>query len=244
MSDYKSYANATGMGGGGYMQGGASEGDMSSAPGPKKTQHSLRPVTIKQLLKVSETHADGDFKLDGQDLSQIKLVAAVRNVSKQTTLTTFKLEDGTGTIDAKLFSSADEADIEPLAQIVDGVYVRVIGQLKSYRERNYFINLFNSQSIQVVRDPNEITTHNLEVIYAHVATTRPKMHAGQQDVSMSQAEPYKAPQVPSGAAMTDDFISNKALDILIECPDRKIGYHKNEILKLLGGIPGGQERLE
>ncbi|KAF9160325.1 replication factor A protein 2 [Actinomortierella ambigua] len=242
MSDYKSYANATGMGGAGYVQGGLSQGDASSSSAPKRTQHTLRPVTIKQLLKVSETHADGDFKLDGQDLSQVKLIAAVRNVNKQTTLTTYKLEDGTGTIDAKLFATED-ADAESLAQIVDGVYVRVIGQLKSFRERNYFLNLFNYQSIQVVKDPNEITTHNLEVIHAHASSTRSKMHTGQQDVSMTPAAPYQASGF-AGAAQTDDFISNKAVELLTECPDRKVGYHRHELFRRIGEIQGGQARFE
>ncbi|KAG0240837.1 replication factor A protein 2 [Actinomortierella wolfii] len=246
MSGFKPYANATGMGGGGgYVQGGMSEGDTSSSFAPKKTQHTLRPVTIKQLLRVSETHADGDFKLDGQELSQVKIVAAVRSVTRQTTITTFKLEDGTGTIDAKLFSNADEGEVEPMSQIVEGVYVRVIGQLKSYREKNYFLNLFNHQSIQIVTDPNEITTHNLEVIYAHVAATRNKMHTAQHDVAMTQAAPYHAPapMVSGGASQTTDAISNRILELLSECPDRKIGYHRNEIMAKLGVIQGGQTRL-
>lgn len=48
-----------------------------------------------------ELHPGGEVTLDGSDLSKVSFVGQIRDISKQTTNTTFERDDGTGTVDAK-----------------------------------------------------------------------------------------------------------------------------------------------
>jgi replication factor A2 len=68
-------------------------------------------VTIKQVLAATQTQADGDFKIDGQDIGQITLVAVIRNINPSATQNIYMIEDGTGVIDAKKFPS-DHDDVD------------------------------------------------------------------------------------------------------------------------------------
>lgn len=64
-------------------------------------------MTILQLLEAEEVHPKGETRLDDNELTKISLVAQVQNITRLTTNTTYKLDDGTGTIEAKEWNEAD-----------------------------------------------------------------------------------------------------------------------------------------
>ncbi|KAG0308421.1 replication factor A protein 2 [Dissophora globulifera] len=164
------YNNRSSFGNASQGQGFVQDSFSSDAGAPKKiTNHSLRPVTIKQLQNAVQTQADGDFRIDGQDLHQFTFIAAVRGVNRQSTHHTFSVEDGTGVIDARRYPSEEE----DLSAIIEGSYVRVVGLLKNMNDR-FMVAV---HGIRPILDMNELTYHNLEVIYAHVSLTRSK-HGG------------------------------------------------------------------
>mmetsp|Transcript_7611 Transcript_7611/g.20788 ORF Transcript_7611/g.20788 Transcript_7611/m.20788 type:complete len:186 (+) Transcript_7611:599-1156(+) len=56
----------------------------------------------------------------------------------------------------------------PLASCREGVYVRVIGQLRSFNNSKN-LTAFN---VRPLLDPNELTFHMLETLHVHIAQTR------------------------------------------------------------------------
>ncbi|GJJ72884.1 replication factor A2 [Entomortierella parvispora] len=169
MSNFRPYSNA-GQGTG-YMQ--DSFGADSAAPMKRANNHSLRPVTIKQLLSVGQTQSDGDMTLDGRDLGQVVFIAVVRLISAQSTHTTYTVEDGTGQIELKKFASDDEDAVEQ-SSIIQGSYVKVVGNLKEFQQR-FSITV---HVIRPIQDMNELTYHNLEVMLVHASLTRSKIGSG------------------------------------------------------------------
>ena len=115
-------------------------------------QNTVRPVTIKQILGAREPSPDDGTTIDGKPVGRIKFVGVVRNRVKESTAITYRIEDGTGTVDIKKYITRpdiqDDADgdaymdddqqqqqqqqqQDPSENIPNGSYVAVIGQLRN-----------------------------------------------------------------------------------------------------------------
>ncbi|EOA82000.1 uncharacterized protein SETTUDRAFT_97377, partial [Exserohilum turcica Et28A] len=166
-----------GAGGGGFIPG---EGGSTQSPGGRRdhAQDSLRPVTIKQILDAQgEAGSNDTFKIDGTAISQITLVGQIRNISNQTTNTTYRLDDGTGSIEVKQWVDTDAAEqTNPTkAKLVEGAYCRAWGKLKSFNDRKSV----GATVIRPIEDMNEISFHMLEATAVHLYFTRgPPNQAG------------------------------------------------------------------
>ncbi|KAI1274172.1 replication protein A, subunit RPA32 [Xylaria sp. FL0933] len=163
-----SYGAAGGDDGGGFMWG--SQGGSQSAVKPINDE-SLRPVTIKQIIDAEPSYAgDASFRIDGLDVKQVTIVGMVRVINQQTTNITYRIDDGTGVIEVKLWLDADKQQ-DPstsAASFVEGDYVRVWGRLKSFSNKRHI----GAHVIKPVRDFNEVNYHLLEVTYVHLFFTR------------------------------------------------------------------------
>ncbi|KAH4002190.1 hypothetical protein HBI56_143250 [Parastagonospora nodorum] len=168
-TSYTSYGAGGGAGGGGFIPGDGSQ----QSPGGRRehTQDSLRPVTIKQLLDAQlEAGSNDTFKIDGSPVSQLTFVGQIRNISTQTTNTTYRLDDGTGSIEVKQWVDSDTVDqTNPTkAKLVEGAYCRAWGKLKSFNDRRSV----GAQIIRPVEDMNEVSYHLLEATSVHLFFTR------------------------------------------------------------------------
>ncbi|KAL5120305.1 Replication factor A protein 2 [Pleosporales sp. CAS-2024a] len=168
-TSYTSYGAGGGAGGGGFIPG---EGSQQSPGGRREqNQDTLRPVTIKQLLDAQiEPSSNDAFKIDGATVSQLTFVGQIRNISTQTTNTTYRLDDGTGSIEVKQWVDSDNAD-QPnpsKARLVEGAYCRAWGKLKSFNDRRSV----GAQIIRPVEDMNEVSYHLLEATAVHLYFTR------------------------------------------------------------------------
>ncbi|KAF8535931.1 hypothetical protein BDD12DRAFT_936403 [Trichophaea hybrida] len=124
--------------------------------------NSLRPVTIKQILEATQDIHD-TFLIDGAEVSQITFVGRVRSVAEQPTHITYVLDDGTGILDVKQWVDADSSNEDGAAQQLNGKYVRVLGQLKSYSKRHV-----GSHMIRLITDFNEVQYHLIEATAVHL----------------------------------------------------------------------------
>ncbi|KAG0337214.1 replication factor A protein 2 [Podila horticola] len=236
LAAYQNYSNA----GQGYVQEAFSS---DNAGGPKKqTNHTLRPVTIKQLLNAQQTQADGDFRIDNVTLGQVTLIGCIRNVNRQSTQHTFQIEDGTGTIDAKRFPSEDEDPAETSAVDV-GTYVRVVGVLKQFGAK--FV--INTYAIRPIENKDELTYHLLEAIYVHVSSTKskPSGFSGNMNMntgmSMSSSGQYNAHGAHHNSGATSgNVMENKILEAIRSHPGHLQGVHRNEIIRLVAPTPADQ----
>lgn len=136
----------------------------------------MRSVTLLQVLEVEETHPGGEIKLDDSELSRMCFIGQIRNISKQTTNTTFKMDDGTGTVEAKNWSDTeapthdDEGNPLPSSRVPleVGQWAKAYGTIKFLNNRRYiYISM-----IRAIKDKNEINHHLLEATYMHLYFTR------------------------------------------------------------------------
>jgi hypothetical protein len=133
---------------------------------------SLRPVTIKQLVDLEEAYPGADFSIDGHPITQVTIVGQVRQVNPQSTNITYRLDDGTGTIDVKKWVDADkQEDLEPKYQLDQ--HVRVWGRLKSFSGKRHV----GAHFIRAVDDFNEVNYHMLEAAYVHLYLTKGELGA-------------------------------------------------------------------
>lgn len=66
-----------------------------------RDRQSLIPVSVKQVITCSQD--EDTIRIDGAELNLIKLMGMVDNITDHETNSTFKLSDGSGTIDCKQF---------------------------------------------------------------------------------------------------------------------------------------------
>ncbi|KFY22692.1 hypothetical protein V493_06406 [Pseudogymnoascus sp. VKM F-4281 (FW-2241)] len=164
-----SYGAQGGAEGGGFM-GGASQTGSQDTPGGSKTygKDTLRPVTIKQIIDAQQPHPDAEFKVDGHEMTQITFVGQVRTISMQATNQTFKLDDGTGLIDVKVWLDVDAGPSPTISSIKENTYVRVLGRLKAFNNKKHVA----AHVVRPVTDFNEINAHLLEATYVHLYFSR------------------------------------------------------------------------
>jgi len=92
----------------------------------------------------------------------------VQNVAEQTTNITYVIDDGTGTVDVKQWVDAEATSVGGAAQQLNGRYVRVLGQLKSFGNKKHV----GSHKIHGITDFNEVAYHLLDATLIHLQLTR------------------------------------------------------------------------
>ncbi|KAK4544472.1 hypothetical protein LTR36_004363 [Oleoguttula mirabilis] len=175
-----SYGAQGGAAGGGFMP-----GSQSDSPGAKRTygKDTLRPVTIKQLVDAHHPHPDAEyFMIDNSEATQVTFVGQIRNISTQTTNVTYKLDDGTGIIEVKVWIDA-EAFADPAhpgnerPKPVEQGYARCWGRLKAFNNKRHV----GANVIRPIQDFNEIQYHLLEATAVHLHFTRGSPETLQQN---------------------------------------------------------------
>ncbi|KAK9312943.1 hypothetical protein V1522DRAFT_237813 [Lipomyces starkeyi] len=169
-----------GGGGGGFVSNNYGSDGMSNSQGGgdrsiSESKSRVRPVTIKQILDASQAHPDSEYSVDGVDVSTVTFVGMVRNVLNQTTNSTYRIEDGTGTIEVRKFVSADRPDSDRTQGPQMGDYVRVIGELKAFFNNKRQVN---GNLIRKVTDYNEVIYAQLEALALHLQTVHPERQGG------------------------------------------------------------------
>lgn len=138
----------------------------------------LRPVTIKQILDATQPFPEANYTIDGQDVSSIVFVGQVRNISTQATNVTYKLDDGTGEIEAKQWVTPSEDmdttdDLGKEGKDRNGVdvngYAKVFARLKSLMGDR---KVLNAHCVRPLTDINELHFHFLESAAVHLFHTR------------------------------------------------------------------------
>ncbi|EST05606.1 Replication protein A, C-terminal [Kalmanozyma brasiliensis GHG001] len=161
----QNYATGGGASGGGFLANGSQN---DSPSGKRQGNNTLRPVTIRQILKAEQPHPDADFTLDGTELGQLTFVAVVRNISKNATNVAYSVEDGTGQIEVRQWLDSSGDDTNKASDIRQNVYVRVLGTLKSFQNRRSI----SAGHMRPVIDYNEVLFHRLEAVHSHLTLTR------------------------------------------------------------------------
>ncbi|CAD6580767.1 MAG: replication factor A protein 2 [Alectoria sarmentosa] len=101
---------------------------------------------------------------------QVSFVGQIRNISTQTTNITYKIDDGTGTIEVKQWIDAD-ATMDTTSdstiskpKLIENEWARVWGRLKAFNNKRHV----GAHVIRPIADKMEITYHLLEATYVHL----------------------------------------------------------------------------
>ncbi|KAM0020942.1 putative replication protein A [Helianthus debilis subsp. tardiflorus] len=209
------FDGAAAFSGGGFMPPPATQ---TADPSPSvftKKRETLLPLTVNQINKALLLNDDKvNFLIDGVDVNNVKLVGMVLNKAAEgVNEIRFVLDDGTGRIDCLKWVN-EPVDIKEMEPIMEGVYVRVHGQLKELQGKKHLIVF----GIKPVTDFDEITHHFVECIYVHSYNTR-LMFTGHY-----------------GAADGLSGIDKMVLDYLIQSSSVAMehGVHQEELVKQLG----------
>jgi replication factor A2 len=167
------WSNNSGAGydqGGGYMN---SPNVGGSQPQQKQSKplraQSIMPCTMAMIQRAEQ--ADDKFTIDGIDLNQVVLVGLVRSANETATRLDYTVDDMTGPpLEVRQFVDNDEntPEDERTVLIRENIYVRVHGHVRAFAGKRSVVAF----RVSPIVDMNEVTTHILEVIHAHVYLTR------------------------------------------------------------------------
>lgn len=94
---------------------------------------------------------------------QVTFVGRVSEISGGDLFSSFKVDDGSGVIDCRLWGTEDT----PLP-VMDNDYARVRGVVKQFQGNNSI----SATTVHKVTDPNELVFHGLQTIWAHLYLTK------------------------------------------------------------------------
>ncbi|KAK9472997.1 uncharacterized protein V1510DRAFT_415744 [Dipodascopsis tothii] len=226
------YGGGDTYGGGFGGSQGNSENKFNSPGGGDRTvseaKARLRPVTIKQILEATQAHPDAEYMIDGSEVATITFVGIIRNILNQTTNSTYRIEDGTETCEIKKFIPTDKRDSERAETQTIGMYVRVIGEIKSFNNKRYI----QSNIMRPVTDFNEVTHHQMHALYVHLLNTRGPA-AG---AAVKPAGTENVPAAKSYASENLTVLQMKVMDTLVASQESlsNDGLHVNLIAGRVG----------
>jgi replication factor A2 len=141
------------------------------------------------MLDSTQAHPDAPHQIDGADIGTVVFIGQVRNISSQSTNTTYKIDDGTGEVEVKMWTEVgasasggggDEND-EMDGMDVDGAnskqkkptivlngFVKSFGKIKAFGNKKYVSASF----IRPMTDINEFHCHLLEATAVHLFFAR------------------------------------------------------------------------
>jgi len=142
-------------------------------------ERKLSQITIKQIITAPPPQPEENLRVDGQEISQLVMIAQIESMDIQSSHTTLKINDYTATIDAKQWHNDDQQQPEQ-NNLCEGRWVRINGRIHHFGGR-CSINVFN---VIPITDFNEITHHFMEVIYAHLVNTQPPKQGNNNNNNM------------------------------------------------------------
>lgn len=220
------------------------DGSQTESPSSKRSygKDTLRPVTIKQLLDAHHPHPDAEyFNIDGSETTQVTFVGQVRNISAQTTNVTYKLDDGTGSIEVKVWTDAEAynnpdhpANSKP-KPVQDG-YARAWGRLKAFNNKRHV----GANIIRPLADHNEVFYHLLEATVVHLHFTKGPLESLQSKGGANgdqQGMGYGGAADGGGGLQPPKGISGNARRVfqcIADTPQTNEGMHAQDIATRTG----------
>lgn len=179
------------------------------------------------------------------DNIKVTFVGQIRNISTQATNHTYRLDDGTGTIEVKQWidpevNSADGEDSKAKA-LVENAYARVWGRLKAFNNKRHI----GAHVIRPITDYNEVQYHLLEATVVHLQISRgpiEKKEAAEQNSGYGQQQQqnrYDTGDAGAGgrgrmlpAGMSN--VAKRVYNCLNTSPQSNEGLHMQDIAVRLG----------
>jgi len=109
--------------------------------------------------------------IDNSEATQVTFVGQIRNISSQATNVTYRMDDGTGTFEVKVWIDSEQSNLDDPnsmhSKLSENAYARVWGKLKTFGKRHVVAHV-----VRPVTDYNEINYHLLEATAVHLHFTQ------------------------------------------------------------------------
>ncbi|XP_020509706.1 replication protein A 32 kDa subunit isoform X2 [Labrus bergylta] len=226
---------------GGYTQspGGFASPSLSQG-GDKKGRtraNQIIPCTVSQLMSAAQ--ADEAFRVGDVEVAQVTIVGVIRSTDKSMTNIQYKVDDMTGApMDVKQWVDTEDPSVDSTV-LPPGTYVKVSGNLRSFQNHRSVVAF----GVRPLEDMNEITSHMLEVVQAHMALNKSQTMPAAGGMN-SNVTPMSRPDTGSmggsyvGAMEMNNGLSgnqNQVLCLIKSCPDAQ-GISIQELKQRLSGI--------
>lgn len=229
---------------GGYTQSpGGFASPAASQGGEKKGRtraSQIIPCTVSQLMSASQ--ADEAFRVGDVEVAQVTIVGVIRSTDKSMTNIQYKVDDMTGApMDVKQWVDTEDPGVDSTV-LPPGTYVKVSGNMRSFQNHRSVVAF----SVRPLEDMNEITSHMLEVVQAHMMLSKPQSMSGGGGGMSSHVTPMSRPGMDStggGYAGANDLANvnglsgnqNQVLSLIRGCPDPQ-GISIQDLKQRLSGI--------
>lgn len=169
---------------------------------------------MKQALDAHQPHPDADFKIDGDNISQITFVGQIRSIATQTTNITYKVDDGTGIIEVKQWVDGEAANQDDMdtfdpqkPKLVENGYCRVWGRMKAFNGKRHV----GAHVIRPITDFNEVNYHLLEATAIHLYFTRGPPAAPGQNGQANGMGMGMGPATNTGNGSAKNIVNGKEM---------------------------------
>lgn len=233
--------------GGGYTQSpGGFASPAASQGGEKKGRtrtSQIVPCTVSQLMSASQ--ADEAFKIGEVEVAQVTIVGVIRSTDKSMTNIQYKVDDMTGApMDVKQWVDTEDPTMDSTV-LPPGTYVKVSGNLRSFQNHRSVVAF----GVRPLEDMNEITSHMLEVVQAHMVLGKPQSTSAAGGGMSSNITTMPRPVMESmgggGYSGANDMANNglsanqnQVLSLIRSCPDPQ-GISIQDLKQRLSGISLG-----
>ncbi|KAM9852607.1 replication protein A 32 kDa subunit [Aulostomus maculatus] len=219
---------------GGYTQSPGGFASPSLSQGGEKKGRTratqIIPCTVSQLMSAAQ--ADEAFKVGDVEVAQVTIVGIIRSTDKSMTNIQYKVDDMTGApMDVKQWVDTEDPGVDS-AVLPPGTYVKVSGNLRSFQNHRSVVAF----SIRPLEDMNEITSHMLEVVHAHMAlsNTLTMSTGGAGGGTSSDITPFSRTGAGSVGGMGGGYAG--ASDMAYN----GLSANQNQVLSLIRGCPEPQ----
>lgn len=231
----------SGMGGGYTQSPGGFASPSLSQGGEKKGRtraNQIIPCTVSQLMSASQ--ADEAFKVGDVEVAQVTIVGIIRSTDKSMTNIQYKVDDMTGApMDVKQWVDTEDPGVDS-SVLPPGTYVKVSGNIRSFQNHRSVVAF----SVRPLEDMNEITSHMLEVVQAHMALSKPQTTSGggMSSSITPMSRPTTGGMGGGSYAGANDMVNNglsanqnQVLSLIRSCPDPS-GISIQDLKQRLSGI--------
>lgn len=231
------------MGGGGYTQSpGGFASPAASQGGEKKGRaraNQIIPCTVSQLMSAAQ--AEDVFRVGEVEVSQVTIVGVIRSTDKSMTNIQYKVDDMTGApMDVKQWVDTEDPGVDSTV-ISPNTYVKVSGNLRSFQSHRSVVAF----RVRPLEDMNEITSHMLEVVQAHMLLGKPQNMGGGGGLNTSTMPGSKPGMGTMMGSNTHSSINdmnnglnasqNQVLRLIRSCPEEQ-GISIQDLRQRLSGM--------
>ncbi|XP_068180135.1 replication protein A 32 kDa subunit [Antennarius striatus] len=228
--------------GGGYTQSPGGFASPALSQGEKKGRSratQIIPCTVSQLMSASQ--ADEAFKVGDVEVAQVTIVGVIRSTDKSMTNIQYKVDDMTAApMDVKQWLDTEDPGVDS-SILPPGTYVKVSGNLRSFQNHRSVVAF----GLRPLEDMNEITSHMLEVVQAHMVLSKSQSGpstGGEMNSNITPMSRQGSESMGGSFAGANNFTNNglsanqnQVLRLIKSCPYPQ-GISIKELMQKLSGL--------